>query len=129
MCDQKEMYITMLAERGIDHGIDVYLLEKYESLREAIVDGNIGRVESIRDTIYRDISVDDIPRKMYQGEKSPRPLLSLCVDNSRDEIGKYLISQGASWNITVQIKVYLVLTCIQGPHAQSHLIIICFLFN
>ena len=88
-------------ERIKDYGIDVYLLQRYIEFRFAIESGDLAKVEAIRNGMYTDVSLNDVPLKMYQTTPPPRDLLSLCIDHTQDKIGKYLLSQGIAWDIKV----------------------------
>lgn len=94
-------------ERTKDYGIDVYLLQRYIEFKFAIESGNLFRVEEIRSGMYKDVSLNDVHIKMYQTKPPPKDLLSLCIDNTQDKIGKFLLSQGIDWDIKVTI-CYLV---------------------
>jgi len=92
-------------ERATDYGIEVYLLQRYMEFKFAIESGSLSKVEETRNSMYKDISLNDVHVKMYQTTPPPRDLLSLCVDNKQDKIGKYLLSQGIDWDIQVSSKV------------------------
>jgi len=92
-------------ERATDYGIEVYLLQRYMEFKFAIESGSLSKVEDTRTSMNKDISLNDVHVKMCQTTPPPRDLLSLCVDNKQDKIGKYLLSQGIDWDIQVSSKV------------------------
>ncbi|KAJ8313223.1 hypothetical protein KUTeg_009221 [Tegillarca granosa] len=85
-------------ERENEHGMDVYLLQKYMEFKNAILNEDQYRVEQIRNSLYVDVSLNDIHKNMYPVEPPQRDLLSLCIDDFQDGIAKYLLSQGLEWN-------------------------------
>ena len=95
-------------ERATDYGIEVYLLQRYMEFKFAIESGSLSKVEETRNNMYKDISLNDVHVKMYQTTPPPRDLLSLCVDNKQDKIGKYLLSQGIDWDIQVSSNFFLI---------------------
>ncbi|XP_052082260.1 uncharacterized protein LOC127719926 [Mytilus californianus] len=95
----ESMQGTIHKERVKDFGIEVYLLQKYMDFKFAIEAGDLSKVENIRNSMYKDISLNDLHVKMYQTRPPPKDLLSLSIDSSQDPIGKYLLSQGINRDI------------------------------
>ncbi|CAG2231083.1 unnamed protein product [Mytilus edulis] len=95
----ESMQETINKERMKDFGIEVYLLQRYMDFKFAIEAGDLTKVENIRNSMYKDINLNDLHVKMYQTKPPPKDLLSLSIDCSQDPIGKYLLSQGINWDI------------------------------
>lgn len=89
---------TIEKERVTEYGMDVYLLQKYMEFKDAILNENQYRVEEIRNSLYVDVSLNDIHNHMYPVEPQQKDLLSLCIDEFQDGIAKYLLSQGLEWD-------------------------------
>jgi len=97
-----ETYREILTkERSRDYGLDVYLLRKYMDFKDAIIKGDIVKVENVFISMYDDIPLDEITTRMCPMDPTPRDLLSLCVDEEKDVIGTYLLSHDASGDIQV----------------------------
>lgn len=94
---------TIEKERVTEYGMDVYLLQKYMEFKDAILNENQYRVEEIRNSLYVDVSLNDIHNHMYPVEPQQKDLLSLCIDEFQDGIAKYLLSQGLEWDRKVWV--------------------------
>ena len=60
------MQEILWVERTRDYGIDVYILQRYMEFKFAIKSGDLIKVEEVRNGMYKDISLNDVPVKMYQ---------------------------------------------------------------
>ena len=73
----------------------------YMEFKFAIASGDLIKVEEVRNVMYKDISLNDVPFKIYPTVPPLRDLLSLCIDNTEARIGKLLLSQGIDRAIKV----------------------------
>lgn len=88
-------------EKSRDYGLDIFLLRKYLEMADAIKNNDLAALEKSRNSIYADIKLSDLMKLMFPIKPKPIDLLCLCIKLKTERCGKYLLSQGWSWEIKV----------------------------
>ena len=83
-------------QRNLNTGIDVYLVDRYLQLSEAITKGFKDRVARVNETIYCDLSFNHFERLSSELKTmiNYKPPLVQCYEQDREDIAVYLVRTG-----------------------------------
>ena len=93
-------------EKSRDYGLDIFLLRKYLEMADAIKNNDLRALEKSRHSIYADIQLTDLMQLIFPIKPKPMDLLGLCVKLKTERCGKYLLSEGWSWEVKVWCDAY-----------------------
>lgn len=68
-------------------------------MADAIKNNDLKALEKSRNSIYADIKLSDLMQLMFPIKPKPIDLLCLCIKLKTERCGKYLLSEGWSWEI------------------------------
>ena len=70
-------------------------------MADAIKNNDLRALEKSRHSIYADIKLTDLMQLIFPIKPKPMDLLGLCVKLKTERCGKYLLSEGWSWEVKV----------------------------
>ena len=112
-------------EKSRDYGLDIFLLRKYLEMADAIKNNDLRALEKSRHSIYADIQLTDLMQLIFPIKPKPMDLLGLCVKLKTERCGKYLLSEGWSWEVKVCAIPYMLVVL----ENIKKIVIFCVLHN
>jgi len=103
--DPASIQVLQTERSACHHEFDVFQLDHYISLKEAIIDGDDVRVrelcESMSGLPLGDLDVCPLLSDSSKLQRLPRyrPPLLICVDHNREDIACWLLQQGCNYDI------------------------------